>query len=103
MNTGVLQIVPQLPGSCDGVGDYALILARSLRRDYQLNTIFLVANQTDVAEKESFSIASGLDSLGDFARQDRHVILHYANYGYQNRGVPFQLRNRASALCRSGG
>ena len=102
MNTDVLQIIPQLPGSYDGVGDYALILARTLRRDYQLNTAFFVANRTDVVEKENFAIVSGLDSLRDFVLQDRHVILHYANYGYQNRGVPFQLRNCARALRRSG-
>jgi hypothetical protein len=102
MSTSVLQIIPQLPGSFDGVGDYALILAHSLRQDYQLNTIFLVAKQTDVAEKENFAIVSGRDSLRDFDLQDRHVILHYANYGYQKRGVPFQLRNHARALRRSG-
>jgi hypothetical protein len=103
MDASVLQIVPQLPGSYDGVGDYALALARSLRRDYQLNTVFLIAKQTDVAEKENFAILSGLNALEDFSVQDRHVILHYANYGYQNRGVPFQLRNHVRAFRRSGG
>ncbi|HET9418161.1 MAG TPA: hypothetical protein VFO30_02375 [Chthoniobacterales bacterium] len=102
MNTSVLQIVPQLPGSYDGVGDYALILARALRRDYQLDTIFVVANRADLAEKENFAIVAGLDSLRHFIPQDRHAILHYANYGYQTRGVPFHLRNRMRALRGSG-
>jgi hypothetical protein len=102
MNTSVLQIIPQLPGSYDGVGDYALILARALRRDYQLNTIFLVGNATDAVEKDNFAVVPGLDSLGDFAQQHPPVVLHYANYGYQKRGVPFRLRNRARALRRSG-
>jgi hypothetical protein len=101
MNTSVLQIIPQLPGTYDGVGDYALTLARSLQRDYQLNTTFLVANRTSATEKENFSIISGLDSLRDAIMNDQRIILHYANYGYQNRGVPFHLRNRLRALRRS--
>jgi hypothetical protein len=101
MNTSVVQIVPQLPGSYDGVGDYALILARALRRDYQLNSVFVVAQQTGLNEKDNFAILSGLDSLRDFGLQNRHVILHYANYGYQTRGVPFQLRNCLRELSRS--
>ena len=100
MNTSVVQIVPQLPGSYDGVGDYALILARALRRDYQLHTVFIVAKQTDVTEKENFAILSGLNLFREFALQDRHLILHYANYGYQTRGVPFQLRNCLRLLRR---
>ena len=70
----VLQIVPKTPGGHDGVGDYALNLAKTLLADYGLTTVF-------VAGKETSSIKDGYD----------HVILHYVNYGYQKRGVPFRL------------
>jgi hypothetical protein len=70
----VLQIVPKTPGSHDGVGDYALNLAKTLLADYGLTTVF-------VTGKETNSIKDGYD----------HVILHYVNYGYQKRGVPFRL------------
>ena len=70
----VLQIVPKTPGGHDGVGDYALNLAKTLLADYGLMTVF-------VAGKETSSIKNGCD----------HVILHYVNYGYQKRGVPFRL------------
>src|ERR1700730_2113819 len=70
----VLQIVPKKPGTRDGVGDYALNLAKTLSADYELTTVF-------VAGKETSSIKDGYD----------HVILHYVNYGYQKRGVPFRL------------
>jgi hypothetical protein len=89
----VLQIVPHLPGTFDGVGDYALGLARALAADHGLITTFLVAGKTSVASKADFSIISGLDSApAELARVHEHVILHYANYGYQARGVPFRLR-----------
>jgi hypothetical protein len=89
----VLQIVPRLPGTFDGVGDYALNLARALAADHGLTTTFLVAGKTSVASKDGFPIISGLDfAVAKLARAHEHVILHYVNYGYQARGVPFRLR-----------
>jgi hypothetical protein len=94
----VLQIVPHLPGSFDGVGDYALNLARALSADHGIETTFLVAAKTSATSKDGFAIISGLDA-SDPARPE-NVILHYANYGYQPRGVPYALRNFAKKLGR---
>jgi hypothetical protein len=94
----VLQIVPHLPGSFDGVGDYALNLARALSADHGIVTTFLVAAKTSATSKDGFTIVSGLDA-SDSGRPE-NVILHYANYGYQPRGVPFALRNFAKNLRR---
>src|SRR5213075_985280 len=89
----VLQIVPYLPGTFDGVGDYALNLARALANDHGLITTFLVAGKTFVSAKDDFSVISGLDSApAELARVHEHAILHYVNYGYQARGIPFRLR-----------
>ena len=70
----ILQIVPKIPGDRDGVGDYALSLARILSADFGITT--------------SFAVASELESS---MKNHEHVILHYVNYGYQKRGVPFGL------------
>jgi hypothetical protein len=70
----VLQIVPKIPGGHDGVGDYALSLARILSADFGITTSFAVASELDSSRKNH-----------------EHVILHYVNYGYQKRGVPFGL------------
>lgn len=94
----VLQIVPHLPGSFDGVGDYALNLARALSADHGIVTTFLVAAKTSATSKDGFAVLSGLDA-SDSARHE-NVILHYANYGYQPRGVPFALRNFVKKLRR---
>ena len=69
----ILQIVPRLPGESDGVGDYAQTLAQKLSDLGQVETLFATADSA-LAQK-------------NFA----HVILHYVNYGYQKRGVPFAL------------
>src|ERR1700719_3284859 len=90
----VLQIVPHLPGTFDGVGDYALNLARSLSDDHGIRTTFLVAGKTPVTSRGDCAVISGLNpaACADLARDHEHVILHYVNYGYQPRGVPFLLR-----------
>ena len=73
----VLQIVPRLPGSLDGVGDYALQLAHQLRMAFGIDTKF-------VAPPFSFETPNELSGCSG-------IILHYVNYGYQNRGVPRHL------------
>lgn len=90
----LLQIVPFLPGTFDGVGDYALNLARRLSRDHGISTTFLVAGKTSVTASEGYRVISGLEAVdrATLARDHEHVILHYVNYGYQARGVPFSLR-----------
>jgi hypothetical protein len=81
----ILQIVPRLPGENDGVGDYARTLAQRLSELGQIETLFAAADSA-LAQK-------------NFA----HVILHYVNYGYQKRGVPFALLSilrEIRARCR---
>jgi hypothetical protein len=99
-NQRVLQIVPYAPGSLDGVGDNALVLAQRLLADHNLWTRFAVSHQTNVTAKDGFEVISGLDesAVDSLARDFDHVILHYVNYGYQSRGVPFHLRRFARRL-----
>ena len=96
----ILQIVPQLPGSFDGVGDYALNLARALSAEYGIITTFLIAGKTSATSKEGYAVLSGLnpETSAELARAHEHVILHYVNYGYQARGVPFLLRSFVKRL-----
>jgi hypothetical protein len=99
-NSKVLQIVPQLPGTLDGVGDYALNLAKALLAEHAVTTVFAVAQETTVASKDGFQVISGLNqcAVDSMARECDHVILHYVNYGYQARGIPFHLRRFARQL-----
>jgi hypothetical protein len=89
----ILQIVPRSPGSPDGIGDYALTVARKLLAAYGHKTIFAAhesAFRTAVGDFEIVPLAS-LATNGLLRREHDHVILHFVNYGYQKRGVPFRL------------
>ena len=101
-----MQIIPQLPGTLDGVGDYALNLARGLLAQHGLTTVFAVARATSVEAKDGFQVVSGLGqsaAVDSLAQRSDHVILHYVNYGYQARGVPLSLPSflrRVRRNCR---
>jgi hypothetical protein len=96
----ILQIVPHPPGAFDGVGDYALNLARALSAGHGIGTTFLVAEKTRVTSRDDYPVISGLNSAScsELARAHEHAILHYVNYGYHPRGVPFGLRQFALEL-----
>ena len=102
----ILQVVPHPPGTLDGVGDYALNLARVLCTQQGLTTIFAVAQKTPVEARDGFQVVSGLDqsaAADSLAQRCDHLILHYVNYGYQARGVPFSLLgflHRIRRKCR---
>ncbi|MBD2579446.1 glycosyltransferase family 1 protein [Oscillatoria sp. FACHB-1406] len=88
------QIVPILPPAVDGLGDYALNLARQLHRDWAIATQFIVANPTWAgrSEIEGFS-AVCLRERSDRALQqilpkEGSILLHYSGYGYAQRGCP---------------
>jgi hypothetical protein len=89
----VLQILPRAPGTFDGVGDYALALARGLRDKHGIDSVFVARETQGRNEVESFLIFP----LQEFSRARASketcdgVILHYVNYGFQKRGVPVTL------------
>ncbi|GBO56724.1 hypothetical protein APA_5059 [Pseudanabaena sp. lw0831] len=95
----VISIVPRLPNAIDGVGDYALNLARQLRQDFNIQTQFIVGNPEwhGELEIEGFSVNQVIDSnsaqLAALLEGDRTspVLLHYVGYGYAKRGCPIWL------------
>lgn len=99
--TNVYSIVPRLPPLIDGVGDYALNLARQLRKDFNIQTHFIVGNPqwNGESELEGFPITQVTNSsskhLVELLSGDRisPVLLHYVGYGYAKRGCPVWLVN----------
>jgi hypothetical protein len=97
--THVTSIVPRLPPAIDGVGDYALNLARQLRKDFNIQTHFIVGDTTSTssAEIEGFSVSQvsdrSPDALVNLLSSDRSspILLHYVGYGYGQRGCPVWL------------
>ncbi len=97
--TNVYSIVPRLPPAIDGVGDYALNLARQLRKDFNIQTHFIVGNPTwsGESEIEGFAVSQIRDrtanKLVEILSSDRScsIVLHYSGYGYAQRGCPVWL------------
>ncbi len=97
----IIQIVPQLPPSINGLGDYALNIARQLRKEYNIETRFVVGdrNWQGATEIEDFTIqqvtansAKALFSLLSFDQNESiPILLHYVGYGYAERGCPVWL------------
>lgn len=97
----ITSIITRLPPTVDGVGDYALNLAKQLRKDFDLETHFVVGDPmwTGATEIEGFSInrVSGcsanalLSLLPSEQQQQTTILLHYVNYGYAKRGCPVWL------------
>ena len=71
------------------MGDYALTLAAKLRDEFGCTTVFASPETSTTARTSAFQVRP-LGDLSNGQRFDR-IILHYVNYGYQKRGVPFGL------------
>ncbi|AMA09216.1 hypothetical protein [Picosynechococcus sp. PCC 73109] len=90
-------IVPRLPPAVDGVGDYALSLARQLRHDYDIDTHFIVGDPAwpDIEQIEEFKTTKlatrSTQALLDRLTPSNPVLLHYVGYGYAKRGCPTWL------------
>jgi hypothetical protein len=93
----IIQIVPRLPPAIDGVGDYALSLARQLRLDYGIDTHFIIGDPTwpEMEQIEGFQTTKlatrSTKALHDRLNPDQSVLLHYVGYGYAKRGCPIWL------------
>ena len=87
----LLQIVPKVPGGIDGVGDYALTIAKKLREDFGCDTFFAAFKTSSATNAAGFEVLSLDRLLDEPSRKYDHVLLHYVNYGFQKRGVPFRL------------
>jgi hypothetical protein len=95
----VISIVPRLPPSIDGVGDYALNLARQLRHDCNIQTSFIVGDASwdgateiegfPVRKIQSQSATALIAALNE--NLSSPLLLHYVGYGYEKRGCPSWL------------
>lgn len=95
----VVQIVPRLPPEIDGLGDFALSLARSLRSEFSIETRFIVGDPAYEGREhvEDFGVSLLRErTVAEVLRvlsQDKQasLLLHYVGYGYARRGAPIWL------------
>lgn len=106
----VTSIVPRIFPMIDGVGDYALNLARQLRANYGIETRFIVGDPNwhgeakidgFVVEKVSVRSTRCLLSLIDGNTPTSLILLQYVGHGYMKRGgSPFWLVQALEAWRR---
>lgn len=99
----VVSIVPRLPPAIDGVGDYAVNIARNLKKEFFIDTHFIVGNQDPrksflIETYKSDSVASrnssSLDKiLGQFNPINSIIFLNYATRAYGYKGCPLWILN----------
>jgi glycosyltransferase involved in cell wall biosynthesis len=87
MSLKIITIVPRLPPSIDGVGDYALQLAQVLRRQHQIETEFIVCDpswQGTVPFPVQVLTADAATELFDrLCRSSASIVLfQLSGYGY---------------------
>jgi len=96
----IISIAPRLVPAIDGVGDYALNLARQLRQDFAINTHFIVGdpNWSGEAVIEGFLVSQvetrsteAFLSLLQTAQTPSIILLHYVPHGYAKKACPFWL------------
>jgi hypothetical protein len=96
--TTLLTIVPRLPPSIDGVGDYALHLAHSLQKQWNIQTEFIVCDpdwetQSEVqgfrvSHLKERSTEAFLKLIQTHHPKSNQIFLHYVGYGYARWGAP---------------
>lgn len=98
MSLKIIQIVPRLPPTIDGIGDYALQLACQLRHHFQIDTHFVVGDPQWLgnSEIEGFKISqvnrcSPTDIQSQLQPPTATILLHYVGYGYAQKGCPWWL------------
>lgn len=98
MMKAIIQILPAPPTKFDGVGDFALNLARRLRSDHDLDSVLVCPGAGSIREEANeFQVVD----LLDFERPsqcDGPILLHYVNYGFDPRGLPRQLPAQLNKL-----
>jgi hypothetical protein len=98
----LISIVPNFSPVSDGIGDYALSLARACHAKAGIQSHFIVANpfwkgenrveEFDVSHLPLRSTTDLLNLLKSLSTELSPVLLlHYEAYGYANRGCPIWL------------
>ena len=112
----LIHVVPYLPPSISGVGDYAFELARTLRNGHSLDSAFVVCDLSYREKKlDGFLVESILqhtpgalfDACNHLARAQKSrasaVLIHYVGYGYHSRGAPLWFAQAVRRLKRDVG
>jgi hypothetical protein len=95
----IIHITPAIPPVTNGVGDFSFLLAQGIHQIQPVNNIFFISKETKsntANQVIAFSAQTLYAQLKD-SRPDV-IILHYANYSYHPKGLPFYLVSAIKAI-----
>lgn len=92
----LLHIVPRLPPEIDGIGDFATTLGEHLERALGAQSHYLSC-ENDLPERRGPALAEQVRRS-----EAGTVLLHYAGYGYDRRGVPEWLADGLETAVGGG-
>jgi hypothetical protein len=105
----VVMIVPKLPPEIDGLGDYAMSLAKKLRQEFGINTWFIVCDPFwrgdlelegfQISQIATHSSSALLEKLKNFPA-NVSVLVNYVLHAYSAKGCPFWLVDALKAWRR---
>lgn len=96
----IIQIIPTLPPNISGLGDVGYTIAEYLFIKYNIKTDFLISDMNYSVNKiEDYAVFKFSKNYNSFYHELRKliaggsnkVLLHYVNYAYQKRGVPYYV------------
>jgi len=109
----LIQIVPRFFPSRDGIGDYAHRLADAFWRLNRTDSQFIIGdpdwNSDPSATYQSVKVgARNANELSDLLKalpqaDSSEILLHFAPYGYEKRGVPLWLLRGLKQWCEFTG
>jgi hypothetical protein len=96
----ITHIVPRMPPSICGVGDYSYLLASEIYKKYGINSHFIICDpmsETDSKSKFHYTKLakhSHKHLLKILQKNNaKIVILHFSGYGYSKKGCPLWIAN----------
>ena len=81
-------------------GIMPLPLPKKLRAKFGWNTLFATFQTSSAVNAAGFEVVPLESLMSDAARKYEHTLLHYVNYGFQKRGIPFRLLSILRGLRR---
>jgi len=104
----IIQVVPRLPPMVDGIGDYAAVLGRSLE-SLKIRVSYLSCDprQSDIdvgltgitlGTRDAQNFSSCLRRVVGGSSEPATVLIHFAPYGYHDRGCPLWLLKGLEAV-----
>ncbi|MGB0564699.1 MAG: glycosyltransferase family 1 protein [Spirulinaceae cyanobacterium] len=92
------QIVPTFPPNVNGLADSAVLIARTLAQQFEIQTRFIVGDPRWVGPREHLGfpvtkVRSRSPQTLQSLLQNVPTVLHYEGYGYAQRGYPRWLKS----------